>query len=142
MYIYFKKIGKKCYKWLTLVEFLFLKVLLIFLIFQYITAGRIKVPLTFTEASGTYLMVLSPHHITELKGTTEHTSVTVGRELSDRVPELKGLCLRQEEKVHVLLTGNPEGRAHPQWELGQTAATSFRDYTPANKGLHWLWLSA
>lgn len=119
-----------------------MKVLLIFLIFQYITAGRIKVPLTFTEASGTYLMVLSPHHITALKGTTEHTSVTVGRELSDRVPELKGLCLRQEEKVHVLLTGNPEGRAHPQWELGQTAATSFRDYTPANKGLHWLWLSA
>ena len=66
----------------------------------------------------------------------------MGRELSDRVPELKMVYLRQEEKVHVLLTGNPKGRAHAQWELGQTTATSSRDYTPANKGLHWLWLSA
>ena len=56
-----------------LVEFLFLKFLLIFLIFQYIIAGRIKVPLTFTEVSGTYLMVLSPHHIMALKGATGHS---------------------------------------------------------------------
>ena len=125
-----------------MVEFLFLKFLLIFLIFQYIIAGRNKVPLTLIEASGTYLMVLSPHHISALKGTTEHTSGTVGRELSDRLPELKRLCLRREEKVHVLLPGNPEGRACPQWGPGWTAATSPRGYPPASKGLRWLWLSA
>lgn len=51
----------------------------IFEIFAYFSnfsihnCRKIKVPLTFTEVSGTYLMVLSPHHIMALKGATGHS---------------------------------------------------------------------
>lgn len=69
-------------------EFLFLKVLLIFSDFHYITAGRIKV-LTFTEASGIISWFYSTPYYSEqeLQNTPQPAK---GRELSEVEFQTKG----------------------------------------------------